>query len=52
MLADFTQPFIELFRDLAMRYHLNIVGGSQFELCPQGSLCRRRCVRGVRADSG
>jgi predicted amidohydrolase len=32
MLADFTQPFIELFRDLAMRYHLNIVGGSQFEL--------------------
>lgn len=32
MLADFTQPFIELFRNLAMRYHLNIVGGSQFEL--------------------
>jgi predicted amidohydrolase/ribosomal protein S18 acetylase RimI-like enzyme len=32
MLADFTQPFIELFRGLAMRYHLNIVGGSQFEL--------------------
>ncbi|MDH4261378.1 MAG: carbon-nitrogen hydrolase family protein, partial [Gammaproteobacteria bacterium] len=32
MLADFTKPYVELFRDLAIRYHINIVGGSQFEL--------------------
>ena len=32
MLAEFTKPYIELFRDLAIRYHINIVGGSQFEL--------------------
>jgi ribosomal protein S18 acetylase RimI-like enzyme len=32
MLADFTKPYLELFRDLAIRYHINIVGGSQFEL--------------------
>jgi predicted amidohydrolase/GNAT superfamily N-acetyltransferase len=32
MLADFTKRYVELFRDLAIRYHINIVGGSQFEL--------------------
>ncbi len=32
MLADFTPRYTELFRDLALKYHLNIVGGSQFEL--------------------
>lgn len=32
MLAGFTTPYVELFRDLAIRYHINIVGGSQFEL--------------------
>lgn len=32
MLADFTKQYITLFRDLAMRYHINIVGGTQFEL--------------------
>lgn len=32
MLAGFTSRYVELFRDLAIRYHLNIVGGSQFEL--------------------
>ncbi len=32
MLADFTKQYVELFRDLAIRYHINIVGGSQFEL--------------------
>ena len=32
MLAGFTTAYVELFRDLAIRYHINIVGGSQFEL--------------------
>jgi predicted amidohydrolase/ribosomal protein S18 acetylase RimI-like enzyme len=32
MLAEFTPRYCELFRDLALRYHLNVVGGSQFEL--------------------
>ena len=32
MLAEFNERYIELFRDLAIRYHINIVGGSQFEL--------------------
>jgi len=32
MLADFTKQYVPLFRDLAMRYHINIVGGTQFEL--------------------
>ena len=32
MLADFTDQYITLFRDLALRYHINIVGGTQFEL--------------------
>jgi len=32
MLADFTTQYITLFRDLALRYHINIVGGTQFEL--------------------
>lgn len=32
MLADFTKQYVTLFRDLAMRYHINIVGGTQFEL--------------------
>jgi predicted amidohydrolase/GNAT superfamily N-acetyltransferase len=32
MLADFTDRYVELFRDLAIRFHINIVGGSQFEL--------------------
>jgi predicted amidohydrolase/ribosomal protein S18 acetylase RimI-like enzyme len=32
MLAEFTKRYVELFRDLAIRYHINIVGGSQFEL--------------------
>ncbi len=32
MLADFTKQYLTLFRDLAMRYHINIVGGTQFEL--------------------
>jgi predicted amidohydrolase len=32
MLADFTSSYIDLFRDLAIRYNVNIVGGSQFEL--------------------
>jgi predicted amidohydrolase/ribosomal protein S18 acetylase RimI-like enzyme len=31
-LAEFTGRYVELFRDLAIRYHINIVGGSQFEL--------------------
>lgn len=32
MLADFTSAYIELFRGLSIRHHVNIVGGSQFEL--------------------
>ena len=32
MLAELTPRYTELFRDLALKYHLNIVGGSQFEL--------------------
>ena len=32
MLAGFSESYIELFRDLAIRYHINIVGGTQFEL--------------------
>lgn len=32
MLAEFTPRYTELFRGLALKYHLNIVGGSQFEL--------------------
>ena len=32
MLAGFSQQYVELFRGLAIRYHINIVGGSQFEL--------------------
>lgn len=32
MLADFTTQYVELFRNLAIRYHINIIGGSQFEL--------------------
>jgi len=31
-LADLTPRYIDLFRNLAVKYHLNIVGGSQFEL--------------------
>jgi predicted amidohydrolase/GNAT superfamily N-acetyltransferase len=31
-LADFTKPYCELLRSLAIKYHLNIVGGSHFEL--------------------
>lgn len=31
-LADFTKPYLELFARLSVKYHLNIVGGSQFEL--------------------
>jgi predicted amidohydrolase/GNAT superfamily N-acetyltransferase len=31
-LAEITPRFLELFRSLAIKYHLNIVGGSQFEL--------------------
>lgn len=29
-LAEFTPQYLELFNDLAIRYHVNIVGGSQF----------------------
>ncbi|MCA9668981.1 MAG: bifunctional GNAT family N-acetyltransferase/carbon-nitrogen hydrolase family protein [Myxococcales bacterium] len=29
-LAGFTPQYLELMRDLAMRYHINVVGGSQF----------------------
>ncbi len=32
MLAELTPRYIELFRGLAIRYHINIVGGSQFEM--------------------
>ena len=32
MLAEFTPPYLELMRRLAIKYHLNVVGGSQFEL--------------------
>jgi len=32
MLADFSTRYLELFRGLSIRYHINIVGGSQFEL--------------------
>lgn len=32
MLAELTPKYAELFRDLALKYHLNIVGGSQFEI--------------------
>jgi predicted amidohydrolase len=32
MLAELTPKFTELFRDLALKYHLNIIGGSQFEI--------------------
>lgn len=31
-LAEFTKPFVETFTNLAIKYHINIVGGSQFEL--------------------
>ena len=31
-LAEFTAPYMELMSRLAIKYHLNIVGGSQFEL--------------------
>lgn len=30
-LAEFTPRYLKLFRGLAMKYHLNIAGGSQFE---------------------
>lgn len=29
-LADYTPRYLEMFTDLAIRYHINIVGGSQF----------------------
>ncbi len=29
-LAEFTPRYLELFTDLALRYHVNIIGGSQF----------------------
>ena len=32
MLAELTPKYTSLFRDLALKYHLNIIGGSQFEL--------------------
>lgn len=32
MLAELTPKYSDLFRGLAVKYHLNIVGGSQFEL--------------------
>jgi predicted amidohydrolase/GNAT superfamily N-acetyltransferase len=32
MLAEFTPRYSELFRGLALKYHLNIIAGSQFEL--------------------
>jgi len=32
MLAELTKLYLELFRGLAIRYNVNIVGGSQFEL--------------------
>jgi predicted amidohydrolase len=31
-LAEFTPRYVDLFRSLAIKYHLNIVGGSQFVL--------------------
>jgi predicted amidohydrolase len=31
-LAEFTKSFVETFTNLAIKYHINIVGGSQFEL--------------------
>lgn len=31
-LAEFTPRYLDLFRELAIKYHLNIVGGSLFEL--------------------
>ncbi|MCB9554983.1 MAG: GNAT family N-acetyltransferase [Deltaproteobacteria bacterium] len=31
-LCDFTPQYLNLFRDLALRYHVNIIGGSQFTL--------------------
>lgn len=31
-LADFTPQYLELFSDLSVRYHINIVGGSHFTL--------------------
>jgi predicted amidohydrolase/ribosomal protein S18 acetylase RimI-like enzyme len=31
-LAEFTTPYIEMFAKLAIKYHINIVGGSQFEM--------------------
>lgn len=32
MLAELTPRYTELFRGLALKYHLNIIGGSQFEI--------------------
>ena len=32
MLAELTPRYVELFRGLAVKYHLNIIAGSQFEL--------------------
>jgi predicted amidohydrolase/GNAT superfamily N-acetyltransferase len=31
-LAEFTASFVETFANLAIKYHINIVGGSQFEM--------------------
>jgi predicted amidohydrolase/GNAT superfamily N-acetyltransferase len=31
-LAEFTRPYVELFSRLAMKYHINIVGGTHFEM--------------------
>jgi len=31
-LSEFTKPFVEMFARLAIKYHINIVGGSQFEM--------------------
>lgn len=31
-LAEFTKSFVETFTNLAIKYHINIVGGSQFEM--------------------
>ena len=31
-LAEFTPPYIEMFAEFAIRYNINIIGGSQFEV--------------------
>ena len=39
-LAEFTQQYLELFTDLAVKYNINIIGGSQFVVEDEVSLQR------------